>query len=420
MATESRIGIAFGFVIVAIASVYFIYGSDRSDGDLLLTDEKVAKTDAKKDVTQPSTKSTTKKTNTTPNAANSRRSASSHSKGSRNNASKPAVNKAPNNSRLANRGNQKPTSATKPTPRRNKPNPVLARNNNTVPTRRDPMRITKGADEAAKSEQEADATNPITRIARNQADRTPFRGPTPLNSNASKSLVDATEKNLKEAEATKADEAKPEEKTKPVVRRTPNRSQPMSDRLADPVRAARARARRVGPDSNANTPPRRSTKPVARGTDTDATGKTKRPDAGAMQVHTVASGDTLSEISMRYYDTSRKVDEILAANPEIKSATALKIGQKIKIPAADAKAAPATEETIEKIVAKMDKPNVKRSTKKVSTRTYTVKKGDTFYSIAESVYGSTSRWKDIFKANKRVVKNKPKNLKPGMVLEVPA
>ena len=226
MATESRIGIAFGFVIVAIASVYFIYGSDRSDGDLLLTDEKVAKTDAKKDVTQPSTKSTTKKTNTTPNAADTRRSASSHSKGSRKNAAKPAINKAPNNTRLANRGNQKPTSATKPTPRRNKPNPVLARNNNTVPTRRDPMRITKGADEAAKTEKETDATNPITRIARNQADRTPFRGPTPLNSNASKSLVDATEKNLKEAEAAKADDAKSEDQSKPVVRRTPNRSQP--------------------------------------------------------------------------------------------------------------------------------------------------------------------------------------------------
>ncbi len=419
MATESRIGIAFGFVIVAIASVYFIYGSDRSDGDLLLTDEKVAKTDAKKDVTQPSTASIPKKSNTTPNAANTRRSASSHSNGSRNSTAKPAANKAPNNTRVANGGNRKSTSATKPTPRRNKPNPVLARNNNTVPTRRDPMRITKGADDATKTEKEAEATNPITRIARNQADRTPFRGPTPLNSNASKSLVDATEKNLKEAEASKGDGAKPEEQTKPVVRRTPNRTQPISDRVADPVRAARARARRTGSDANATTPPRRSNNTVARGTGIDVTGKTKRSDIGVMQVHTVASGDTLSEISMRYYDTSRKVDEILAANPDIKSATALKIGQKIKIPAANAQAAAATEETIEKIVAKMEEADANRTNSKAA-RTYTVKKGDTFYSIAEEIYGSASRWQDIFKANKRVVKSKPKNLKPGMVLEVPA
>ena len=42
MGTEMRIGIAAGLIIVAATSVYFIYGSDRSDGDLLLTPEKTA------------------------------------------------------------------------------------------------------------------------------------------------------------------------------------------------------------------------------------------------------------------------------------------------------------------------------------------------------------------------------------------
>jgi len=416
MATESRIGIAFGFVIVAIASVYFIYGSDRSDGDLLLTDEKVAKTDTSKDAAKtPSAKSTAKKPQTTPTAAQPRRSASSHSTRSGGKGSKPAGVKAPSNSTVAKRGNRKPST----TPTRNKPNPVLARNNNTVPTRRDPMRITKHSDNAEKKAQDTEPTNPITRIARNQPNRNAFRGPTPLNSSASKKLVDATAKNLKEDEKAAAEKDKQEEKTKkPVARRTPNRNKPMSDRLADPVRAARARARKAGGDSKDRVNTRTATKPVARTSGFDTTGKTKRPDVGTPRFHTVASGDTLSEISMRYYDTSRKVKEILAANPEIKSATALKIGQKIKIPALGN--TPATTETIEKVVAKMEEADTTRKAKKTAQRTYTVKKGDTFYSIAEDVYGSASRWQDIFKANKRVVKNKPKNLKPGMVLLMPA
>jgi len=415
MATESRIGIAFGFVIVAIASVYFIYGSDRSDGDLLLTDEKVAKTDTGKDAAKkPSAKTTAKKTPTTPIAAQPRRSASSHSNRAPNKASKPVGVKAPANATAANRGNRKPS----PTTSRNKPNPVLARNNNTVPTRRDPMRITKHSDNAEKKAQDTEPTNPITRIARNQPNRNTFRGPTPLNSSASKKLVDATEKNLAEDKTPAADKAKPDEKTKPVVRRTPNRKTSKTDRLADPVRAARARARKAGGDSNDKAPTRTSTKPVSRRSGFDITGKTKRPDVAAPRFHKVASGDTLSEISMRYYDTSRKVKEILAANPEIKSATALKIGQKIKIPVLGTTVA--TKETIEKVVTKMEEADTSRKAKKPSQRTYTVKKGDTFYSIAEAVYGSASRWQEIFKANKRVVKNKPKNLKPGMVLLMPA
>ncbi len=112
----------------------------------------------------------------------------------------------------------------------------------------------------------------------------------------------------------------------------------------------------------------------------------------------------------------------------MKSASALKIGQVLNIPAPTADDATPqvtkmvdVNETPTKTAKRTSdqRGNGTKRRAKPPANTYTVKKGDTFYSIAKTMYGKSSRWKDIFKANKRVVKNKPTNLKPGMVLRLP-
>lgn len=49
---------------------------------------------------------------------------------------------------------------------------------------------------------------------------------------------------------------------------------------------------------------------------------------------------------------------------------------------------------------------------------YTVQEGDTLSTIAKKFYGASSRWKDIYEANKNVLPS-PKALKIGQVLTVP-
>lgn len=55
-------------------------------------------------------------------------------------------------------------------------------------------------------------------------------------------------------------------------------------------------------------------------------------------------------------------------------------------------------------------------TQATSGNTYTVKKGDTIFSIARSVYGSNSRAKDIIAANPGIDPNK---IKVGQTLVLP-
>lgn len=51
-------------------------------------------------------------------------------------------------------------------------------------------------------------------------------------------------------------------------------------------------------------------------------------------------------------------------------------------------------------------------------RTYTIKSGDNLYKIARVAYGNSNRWRDILRANKRVIVD-PGNLKVGTVIVLP-
>jgi nucleoid-associated protein YgaU len=53
-----------------------------------------------------------------------------------------------------------------------------------------------------------------------------------------------------------------------------------------------------------------------------------------------------------------------------------------------------------------------------SGRQYTIQEGDTLSTIAKKFYGASSRWKEIYEANKDVLSS-PRNLKLGQVLKIP-
>ncbi len=55
---------------------------------------------------------------------------------------------------------------------------------------------------------------------------------------------------------------------------------------------------------------------------------------------------------------------------------------------------------------------------KPGERSYTVRQGDTLSSIAKSMYNNSAKWKDIYEANKKTMKD-PKTLREGQVLVIP-
>ncbi|MCC6930566.1 MAG: LysM peptidoglycan-binding domain-containing protein [Gemmatimonadaceae bacterium] len=58
------------------------------------------------------------------------------------------------------------------------------------------------------------------------------------------------------------------------------------------------------------------------------------------------------------------------------------------------------------------------SQEEAAVPTYTVVKGDTLSGIAKHHYGDASKWKEIFEANRDVIKN-PDRIQIGWVLKLP-
>ncbi len=127
-------------------------------------------------------------------------------------------------------------------------------------------------------------------------------------------------------------------------------------------------------------------------------GITPTPSAGE-QIHRVEEGDTLSEISQKYYGTVRHVKDIMQAN-NLTDENWLRIGQVLTIP-------------------KLEVPSITVSTptRPTAPGEYVVQEGDTLTSISQQFYGSTRFYTLIMNANGI---DYPEALRPGQKLVIPA
>ena len=53
-----------------------------------------------------------------------------------------------------------------------------------------------------------------------------------------------------------------------------------------------------------------------------------------------------------------------------------------------------------------------------TTRTYTVRKGDTLSAIAKEYYGDANKWRKIYEANRDLIDN-PDLIHPGQTFKIP-
>lgn len=130
------------------------------------------------------------------------------------------------------------------------------------------------------------------------------------------------------------------------------------------------------------------------------------PASTAASEYTVKSGDTLEGIARAQLGDGQKWKSIVEMNPGL-DPKALKVGQKIKMPAGGTATAKETAAPTS-------------GAGSAATNTYTVQKGDTLVAIARKFYGGDSDWKRILDANSSVLKGDAAALRPGMKLTIPA
>jgi len=126
----------------------------------------------------------------------------------------------------------------------------------------------------------------------------------------------------------------------------------------------------------------------------------------------IASGDTFEALAQKYYGSATKWQMISKANPTVEPER-LKIGQKIRIPAAGA--TPSLD-----VPSTLASNGGSRAAESVSTTSgsfHVVAKGDTLSSISRKYFGSDKYWRQILSANKGTTE---KNLKIGQKLVIPA
>lgn len=131
----------------------------------------------------------------------------------------------------------------------------------------------------------------------------------------------------------------------------------------------------------------------------------------AVETHKVQTGDSLTSLAQTYYGDTKYAKILADANPKLADPNRLKVGTLINIPPlptnADALLAGTTgAKAAEKVDAS-------------GKRTYTVKSGDSFYSIAKSQLGNPNRWKELLALNSSVVNGDPTSLQPGQRLVLP-
>lgn len=131
--------------------------------------------------------------------------------------------------------------------------------------------------------------------------------------------------------------------------------------------------------------------------------------SGEGTVWTVAAGETLGDISLKHYGSTRYWDEILAANPNA-SEHRLQVNQKLLLPPIDTAPKQGASVAANTTAAKQNKQRVLQADE------IEVAAGDTLSEIAQKHLGRASRWQEIADLNPRA---NPNALQVGMVLKLP-
>jgi nucleoid-associated protein YgaU len=123
-------------------------------------------------------------------------------------------------------------------------------------------------------------------------------------------------------------------------------------------------------------------------------------------VYVVEKGDNLWKIAVKKYNDGYSWTKIAKEN-NLKNASVLLVGQKLKMPVVDAKIT-ADNSVVKQNVSSGDK---------IDLGDYKVVRGDNLWKIAVKTYGDGYKWTKIWQENKAIIRN-PGLLEIGMTLKL--
>lgn len=142
--------------------------------------------------------------------------------------------------------------------------------------------------------------------------------------------------------------------------------------------------------------------PSSTNTNSNSNPNNTSPTTAATRQYTVQSGDSMQRIAQRVYGDANKWRAIATANPLV-DPLKLRLGMKLNLPTLDEAAA------LEEPAGPAPSQTVK----------YTVRPNDSLSKIAQQFYGDANKWRTIYNANKRLLRNNPNNLRVGQELTIP-
>jgi peptidoglycan DL-endopeptidase LytF len=136
------------------------------------------------------------------------------------------------------------------------------------------------------------------------------------------------------------------------------------------------------------------------------------------RVHVVASGDNLTKIAKKYFNSTgqRYIDAIAAANPGLEPSR-LRVNQKLQIPG-DVPAATRSSSDGSGNLALVRDPSAPSGSGPKAGSVYTVRRGDKLPDIARRAYGSSENWHLIWLENFTTIRD-PDEVASGTKLKIP-
>ena len=147
------------------------------------------------------------------------------------------------------------------------------------------------------------------------------------------------------------------------------------------------------------------------GGDSDLKSQSKKTEP-TYEMVTIRPGDSLSGIAKRLYGKASAYRRIVAANPGL-DPRRLSLGKKIRVPI-DGKRGGDVDGGNDGGNDGGDDVNADAG----DARRHEVRRRDTLSGIAKKYYGAATRWKDIYAANRSVLR-RPNDLRPGMMITIP-
>ncbi len=126
----------------------------------------------------------------------------------------------------------------------------------------------------------------------------------------------------------------------------------------------------------------------------------------------------MATLAVNYYGDEKYTQFLINNNSQLTNPLQLRIGTMVLIPSrpADPTMLAATRRPQPAVIK--TKPKA-AAAKKPQSRIYTVKSGDSFYSIARDELGDAAKWQKLFELNKAVVKGDARKLQIGQVIQLP-